>query len=139
MNHRSKSALFLIEQVVVIAVFAICAAVCVFIMAFAFQITDTAVNSRNALLAAENAAESFKAFNGDVNLTAEFLGAGSNNNQIIVYYNEDWQVLTYGEAAFVMEILISEENITFAAISVTCITTNEVLINLTTGARRTRA
>ncbi|MDR0273537.1 MAG: hypothetical protein LBI27_09500 [Clostridiales bacterium] len=63
---KSKSSLFLMEQIVVITVFAICAAVCVKILSLSFIMTDDAVVTRNALLAAENAAESFKAFSGDL-------------------------------------------------------------------------
>jgi type II secretory pathway pseudopilin PulG len=66
MKGRSRSTLFLMEQLVVIAVFAICAAVCVRLLFAAYQINVDAVDTRHALILAENVAESFKAFNGDI-------------------------------------------------------------------------
>lgn len=57
---RGRSSLFLMEQLIVIAVFAICAAVCVKIMFIARTITVDAVDTRYALLIAESEAEGFK-------------------------------------------------------------------------------
>jgi len=71
MAGRSKSTLFLMEQLVVIAVFAICAAVCVYILAISYLMTVDAVDTRNALLVAESAAEMYKAFDGDLVRVAE--------------------------------------------------------------------
>ncbi|MCL2168457.1 MAG: hypothetical protein FWB74_00360 [Defluviitaleaceae bacterium] len=62
--NSSKSTLQLIEQIVVIVVFAICAAVCVFIIAMSYLMTVDAVDTRNALTVAETIAENFKAVQG---------------------------------------------------------------------------
>ena len=67
-KEKSKSTLFLIEQIIVIAVFAICAAICVRIIVSAYLMTADAVDTRNALTLAESAAESFKALDGDAAL-----------------------------------------------------------------------
>ena len=101
MNNRSRSTLFLIEQLIVIAVFALCAAACVRILADSYF---TATNSRdlsNALLAAESGAESFKATGGNIGRVAELMRGVSDNVNgspaAVVYYDRQWNVC--GESA----------------------------------------
>ena len=138
---RSKSTLFLMEQIIVIAVFAICAAVCVSLLTSAYLMTRNSVDTRNALMIAENAAESHKAFNGDIAQIANILGgnasAGSDNFRI--YYDNNWQVADSSDASFVLNFeIISDNLVTFSDISVYSSSDSnpELLISLTAAARR---
>jgi len=100
MNQRSKSTLFLIEQLIVVAVFAICAVACVSIMVSAYLNANDTRSISNALLRAESAAEVFKATGGDVDAIADILGGVSNNAYsfptsdyafVTIYYDSAWQ------------------------------------------------
>ena len=93
MTQRSKSTLFLIEQLIVVAVFAICAVACISIMVVAYSDANESRTISNALLKAESAAEIFKATNGDVDAVADILD-GANVNGVTVLYNKDWQTLS---------------------------------------------
>lgn len=146
MAERSKSTLFLMEQLVVIAVFALCAAVCVFILAASFLMTTDSIATRNALLKAESVAESYKAFNGDAGSVSALLDTSSgrlsgqvSGNVMTIYYDENWQPT--GDSPYF--ILRLESNVTgstplvsLADISVTRLNTGVELVNLTVGVRR---
>ena len=111
MTHRSKSTLFLIEQLIVIAVFAICAVACISILTAAyFNASDSKATSR-AILAAESTAEAFKATGGDFEELISVLGgiggiAQAGNTSITIYYNDAWQVSTSGNASYVLNLLV---------------------------------
>jgi type II secretory pathway pseudopilin PulG len=112
MTQRSKSTLFLIEQLIVIAVFAICAAACISILTASFFYATDAQAAGNAILKAETAAELYKATGGDIIMIAEFLGGvvksgGDGQSGAIhaaVYYNQAWQISNEASAIFVLRI-----------------------------------
>ena len=137
MEGRSRSTLFLMEQIVVITVFAICAAVCVKILAVSFLITVDAVDTRNALLVAESAAESHKAFGGDITRIAELLGGAADaiNDIIVIYYDSNWQPVLEAYGSFALRLELYESSVIFAYITVSR-TDGEELISLTAAARR---
>ncbi|MCL1843269.1 MAG: hypothetical protein FWF79_05610 [Defluviitaleaceae bacterium] len=127
MKERSGFALFLTEQLIVIAVFAICAAVCVKILSVAHTKTVDAVDTRLALVIAENAAEHFKA-----------TGFGEIPQKISYFYDADLNPALPCNAAFELVLTICEniEPIIFADISVSRVLDNAELINLTASTRR---
>jgi len=107
MYGRSRATLFLIEKLIVITVFALCAAACVQIFAESFITANDSRNMKNALVAAKNGAERFKAFE-DLLETAAALGGGlvdiSGCESAVVYYDEDWQESSESGAAYVMRL-----------------------------------
>jgi hypothetical protein len=109
MRDRSKSTLFLIEQLIVIAVFAICAAACIRILTNAFFYSKDSRDISIALLAAESGAESFKAVTGDLERIAELIGGDvyiidGGDTVLIVYYDLKWQPSCEDEAFYVMRM-----------------------------------
>jgi len=103
---KSRTTLFLIEKLIVIVVFALCAAACVEIFTEAFLMASDSRNMNYALVAAKNGAERLKA-NGDMSGTAEALGGRHNDSgleSVIVYYDGDWQASSEAGAAFVMRL-----------------------------------
>jgi type II secretory pathway pseudopilin PulG len=112
MTQRSKSTLFLIEQLIVIAVFAICAAACISILTASYFYATDSQASGNAVLKAETAAELYKATGGDVIMIAGFLGgiveSGTDGHPdtvyATVYYNQAWQISNESAASFVLRI-----------------------------------
>jgi len=104
MNNRSRSTLFLIEQLIVIAVFALCAAACARILTAAYFSARDSRDLSNALNAAENGAEAYKATGGDVSKVAEVLGGiidkTGGADAAIVYYDSAWTVCGEGSAKY---------------------------------------
>lgn len=107
-THKTGSgsghALFLIEQLIVIAVFAVCAAVCVKIFTESFIIADTSADMNNAVLAAESGAECFKAVPGDIAASAELLGGAVDGGDAVVYYDGDWRVSGEPDALYILRL-----------------------------------
>jgi hypothetical protein len=110
------------EQAVAIAVFAVCAAVCVKILVVSHIMATNAIDTRDALLVAENAAESFKAFSGDVNAVARVMGGEvcASSGDVVVFYDGDWQPVTEASADFVLRLtpLGSEPTLRLAEVTV---------------------
>jgi len=111
MNNRSRSTLFLIEQLIVIAVFAICAVACISILTAAFSYAGDTKATAHALIAAESGAEVFKATGGDINTVADIIGgttgaSGSGTAAIKVFYDNSWQVSGETDASFVLDLLV---------------------------------
>jgi len=112
MTSRSKSTLFLIEQIIVIAVFAICAAACVSIMTAAYFYSDDSSATSNAIIKAESAAEVFKATGGNVVDMSDILGGaaevhveGRNGvSSATFYYNNSWQISDKSNASYVLRV-----------------------------------
>lgn len=99
-----KSSLFLMEQLFVILVFSICAAVCVNIFASSFIMARSSRDINNSLIIAEHGAESYKAAAGDAEKAAFLLGGSAGDSIITVYYDENRRVCGEGQAAYVMSI-----------------------------------
>ena len=111
MTHRSKSTLFLIEQLIVIAVFAVCAAACIRILTSAYFTANDSQATSHAVLRAESAAEIFKAVDGDIDTIASILGGTSGTQAdgvsgVAVYYDSSWQVSNEGNASYQLGLVI---------------------------------
>jgi type II secretory pathway pseudopilin PulG len=106
LNRNSRSTLFLIEQLVVILIFAVCAAVCVSIFVESYMMERRATDVSNALLVAKSGIESYKAFAGDAERTASVLGGVvySGGDTVTVYYDEHWDLFTEDGAAYILRI-----------------------------------
>lgn len=97
------------EQLIVIAVFSVCAAACVKILTSSYFTAKDTRDVSNAIIAAENGAECYKAKSGDMGKIAGVLGGsvGSVGSKpaVFVYYNADWSVCGEKEAAYMMRIV----------------------------------
>jgi len=116
MTNRSKSTLFLIEQLIVIAVFAICAVACISILTAAYFNANDSKATSHAILKAESAAEVFKATGGNERAVMEILGGTRGEKYdysvrqffpaVTVYYDSAWQVSNEENASFVLLIAV---------------------------------
>jgi len=108
MSYRSKSTLFLIEQLIVIAVFAICATACIRIVTNAYFYAIDSRDVSNALIIAESAADTIKAVAGDYNRAAELLGGFAESVDgavsLYVYFDEGWQAGQEKDAHYVLRL-----------------------------------
>ncbi len=79
-RHNSKSGLFLMEMIIVILFFSICAAICVNVFAKARVISDSSRDLNNAAIRSSNIAEVYKAADGDMQKTAQLLESVSDDD-----------------------------------------------------------
>jgi len=143
MNQRSRSTLFLIEQLIVVFVFAVCAAACVRILVYSYLTSKDSKDVINAIMVAESGADSYKATAGDIGKTAEILGGVADKadsaSEAIVYYDKQWQICGKDSAYYIFR-LTSRDPETPAASLLSCELlveklTGENLVSLTVAAR----
>lgn len=88
---RSKAPLAVIEQVIMLLVFALAAAVCLRGFAWAHS---TSIYNRNcdmAMLQAQNAAAIIQNNGGDLFQAAQIMGGQTNGERWGIHYNEKWE------------------------------------------------
>ena len=97
------------EQLIVIAVFAICAAACVRILVASYLMATEGRDMSNAIRAAESGAECYKAVSGDVVKMAEIMGGNSaetgSGATAIVYYDKNWSVCDEQYAEYILRAI----------------------------------
>ena len=132
MNQRSRSTLFLIEQLIVVAVFAICSAACVRILTSAYFDARKSRDVSHAILVAESAAESFKSVSGDAVKVSEMLGGipedTGSAGSITIFYNKEWLSCNKDEAQYVFHLVIEDPYVTSGEV-LAC----EILVERITG------
>jgi len=109
MTQRSKSTLFLIEQLIVIAVFAICAVACISILTAAHFNAVESRDVRHAILHAESSAEVFKATGGDFAAVTHIMGGevrqgAAGTAIVIVFYDNYWKISSEASAAYMLTL-----------------------------------
>lgn len=99
---RSKSPLALMEQVVMVLVFALAAALCLQVFAYSSQASRHNEAIDRAVLEAQNAAETLKAAGGDMasaqNAAMAQMGGQLSQGIWSVCYDESWNVLPNEES-----------------------------------------
>ena len=104
-QNRSKSTLFLMELIIVIFFFSICAAICVNVFGSAQQMARDSYNLSNAVMAARSAAGCYKSADGDIGAAVELLDGAMSADHGIVYYDKEWQqVVSADESRFYLLI-----------------------------------
>lgn len=103
---KSKAPLSLMEQLVMVLVFALAAALCVQAFAAAGKISRTGAARDQAVLLAQNAAEVYKACGGDGEKAAELLGGEVSQGCWSTFYAADLTAVgTREEAAYEVDVL----------------------------------
>lgn len=87
---RNKASLVLMEQLIMLLVFALSAALCLGIFAASHQISQRAVHQDNAVFLAQNAAEILKSNAGDLQKTARMLSASVQENILTAEYDNGY-------------------------------------------------
>lgn len=107
--RRSKAPLALMEQAVMLAVFALAAVLCLQAFVWANDTSRYISDADQALLQAQNAAEVLKNQGGDMAhalpAAAEMLGGRVEQGLWYILYDEDWQAVPdWEDAAFVLNV-----------------------------------
>lgn len=98
---RSKAPLALMEQAIMLLVFALAAALCLRAFVWADTRSEDNAGRDRALLQAQSAAETLKSTRGDLNAAAGMLGGSVEGGVWTVRYDEEWNE-TEGEAEYVL-------------------------------------
>ena len=101
---RNKTPLVLMEQLVMVLVFALAAALCVQAFALADSRSRQAEIQDQALLAAQNAAETVKSCAGDYETSAQLCGGTWNGTVLRVFYDEIWQPTVGGTSVYTLTV-----------------------------------
>lgn len=97
-QYASKSVLFLMELVVVLLFFAICAAICISVFGSAQQMARDSRDLSNGTMAARSAASCYKSAEGNLEQTMVLLN-GQWDERAVVYYDKQWQQVADWDAA----------------------------------------
>lgn len=112
-RNSSKNSLFLMELIIVILFFSISAAICMQVFAASKLTSLHSRNLSSAVIAAENAAECYKASGGDCGELALMLAgntAMASSDSITVGYDGDWRRITgQGEPSFELTLISNGE------------------------------
>ncbi len=98
-QHAPKATLFLMELVIVIFFFSICAAICVNMFGSAQQMANDSENLSRAVVEARSAASCYKATDGDLEKTARLLDGVQLGDSAAVYFDEAWNKIADSETA----------------------------------------
>ena len=104
---KSKAPLTLIEQAIMLLVFALAAVLCLRAFVWADGASKEIADENQALLAAQNAAEVLKSCGGDMayaqTAAAEVLGGTVEQGLWYIFYDKNWNVAAdWSDAAFVL-------------------------------------
>ncbi len=100
---RSKAPLALIEQAVMLLVFALAAVLCLRAFVWADTASDSAAARDRALTEAQSAAEVLKSCKGDFEAAADLYGGDWFDGVWIIRYDEQWRQ-TDAAAAYVLRV-----------------------------------
>ena len=108
MEQKSKSHLALMEQAIMILVFAFAAAICV----QAFQKADATSKELAARDRAVNygqtVAETVKSVHGDLEAAAGILGGIAEEDKLLFWYDIEWNRVSKEDAAYELCIMVTE-------------------------------
>jgi len=106
---RSKSPLALMEQLVMVLVFALAAALCLQVFAFSDQTSERNETIDRAVMECQNVAETLKAAGGDMahaqRAVEEQMGGSMSQGLLQICYDENWGVIPEGQTADCVYVL----------------------------------
>lgn len=111
MKH-SKSALVLMELIIVILFFSLASTVCIRLFSKAHLLSKQTVNENHAVIQAQNLAECFLATEGDIaQIKALFPSAlpDTSDDTVILLFNKDWQECNQESAVYCAELISQPE------------------------------
>lgn len=107
---KSKAPLALMEQMVMIAVFALAAALCLQVFVLSHTLSVDGANRDRAVTAVQNMAEALKLCRGDYEAAAQLLGGETAEEGLCIRYDEKWQQTSRGQEAFSVQACALEQN-----------------------------
>lgn len=101
-EEKSKSTLALMEQAIMILVFAVAATLCVQAFVRANLYSEELYRRDRAVNLCQTAAETVKAKRGELTSAAILLDGEVSDGKLYLFYNKEWKTVGAGEAAYVL-------------------------------------
>lgn len=106
---KSKAPLVLMEQLVMLLVFALAAALCLQVFVFSAQRSRRVEAESRAAIAVQNAAELTKASRGHLSRVAALSGGSGDDSRWVISYDENWAQTDSGDARYQVIIERTDE------------------------------
>lgn len=103
---KSKAPLALMEQLVMLLVFALAAALCLQAFVLSDQMSGRCEERDRAVTAVQNAAETLKSCGGDLDAGVRILGGTSAGGQWQIGYDAGWKQTAVDQAAYQVLVVL---------------------------------
>ena len=103
---KSKAPLALMEQLVMLLVFALAAALCLQAFVLSDQMSGRCEERDRAVTAVQNAAEALKSCGGDLDAGVRILGGTSAGGQWQIGYDAGWKQTAVDQAAYQVLVVL---------------------------------
>ena len=107
-KHAFHSRAFFLEIVMNLLLFTICAAICLQLFAMAYTRNADSRVLAEASLKAQTLAEVFKLESGRIESIARRSGGGVSENEILIFYDKDWNAASESEALYKLSCDINQ-------------------------------
>lgn len=101
---KSKAPLSLMEQLIMLVVFALAAALCLQVFVLSSQISRDCETKSHAVTAVQNAAEVAKGCRGDFERLGQILGGSGDAQRWQLSYDENWEQTSPNRACYLVNI-----------------------------------
>ena len=108
---KNKAPLALMEQLIMILVFALASALCLRLFAYSDQVSVSGAARDQAAAVVQNAAEALKLSGGSMESLAGMLGGEADADGWRMGYDSSWQETDEKRPAFIAEAKITEDDI----------------------------
>ncbi len=104
MNKKQHSGVFMMEMIMVVFFFIICASICILVFVRADKMSRKADDLNQAVLAAQSVAEVWKA-EGEAGLEKRFKAASGDDGSLTMYFEKNGEVAS--AEAFVYQVTVT--------------------------------
>lgn len=101
-RNESKAPLVLMEQVIMVLVFALVAALCIQAFVLSRTLSIRMTDRDHAMNVSQTLAETVKACGGDMEAVCEKLDGKLNGKLLRFFYDDDWNAAKEADASFVL-------------------------------------
>ena len=108
---KNKAPLALMEQLIMILVFALASALCLRLFVYSDQVSVSGAARDQAAAVVQNAAEALKLSGGSMESLAHMLGGEADADSWRMGYDSSWQETDEKRPAFIAEAKITEDDI----------------------------
>lgn len=102
---KSKAPLALMEQILMVLVFALAAGLCLQMFVFSSQMSHRCEANDRAALVVQNVAEVWKLNRGDAQICAQKLGGECSGDTWQIGYSVDWVEMSTDEAEYLVRVV----------------------------------
>jgi len=108
---KNKAPLALMEQLIMLLVFALAAALCLQIFVFSGRVSRYCRMRSHGVTVAQNAAEAMKLNRGDLRRCAGQYGGTWDDDRWQMGFDKDWQQTAPEDAAYLLQVTLREDGI----------------------------